>query len=223
MRRAYRRPVTDDDLQGPLEFYRKARAEGGFRRGHRDGAERGPGESASSCSASNAIPPASRRRPPIASAIWNWPPGCRSSCGAAFPTTSCSTLAERGELRQPEVLEQQVRRMLADARSRVAGHQLRRQWLLPAQPRVDHAGPAAVPRFRRQPAAGVPAGNGAVLREHPARGPQRARSARGRLHVPQRAAGEALRHSARVRQPLPPRRAGRRTASAAACCARAAS
>ena len=30
MRRAYRRPVTDADLQGPLEFYRKARAEGGF-------------------------------------------------------------------------------------------------------------------------------------------------------------------------------------------------
>ena len=33
-----------------------------------------------------------------------------------------------------------------------------------------------------------------------------------RLHVPQRAAREALRHPARLRQPLPPRRAGRRTA-----------
>ena len=30
MRRAYRRPVDGEDLQGPLEFYRKARAEGDF-------------------------------------------------------------------------------------------------------------------------------------------------------------------------------------------------
>ena len=40
------------------------------------------------------------------------------------------------------------------------------------------------------------AGDRAVLRERPARGPQRARSAARRLHVPQRAAGEALRHPA---------------------------
>src|SRR6476659_714726 len=30
MRRAYRRPVRDPDLQGPLDMYRKARADGGF-------------------------------------------------------------------------------------------------------------------------------------------------------------------------------------------------
>ena len=43
------------------------------------------------------------------------------------------------------------------------------------------------------------------------------------LHVPQRAARQALRHPERVRQPLPARRARTKTASAAACCARAAS
>ena len=38
-----------------------------------------------------------------------------------------------------------------------------------------------------------------------ARGPQRARSDQGRLHVSQRAAGQALRHPECLRQPLPPR------------------
>src|SRR6185295_5347176 len=32
-RRAYRRPVTDADVQGPLELYRQARADGGFEAG----------------------------------------------------------------------------------------------------------------------------------------------------------------------------------------------
>ena len=129
----------------------------------------------------------------------------------------------RDKLHEPAVLEQQVRRMLADARSQSAGDQLRRAVAAPAQPGLDHAGPAAVPGLRRQPPAGLPAGDGAVLREHPARGPQRARPAARELHVPQRTAGEALRHPARLRQPLPPRRRSTRTASAADCCVRAAS
>src|SRR6266545_3375688 len=33
MRRAYRRPVTDADIQGPFDLYRSARAEGGFEAG----------------------------------------------------------------------------------------------------------------------------------------------------------------------------------------------
>ncbi|HYV30982.1 MAG TPA: DUF1587 domain-containing protein, partial [Candidatus Binatia bacterium] len=33
MRRAYRRPVTSEDLEGPMAFYRKARAEQGFEAG----------------------------------------------------------------------------------------------------------------------------------------------------------------------------------------------
>ena len=42
-------------------------------------------------------------------------------------------------------------------------------------------------------------------------------------HVPERAAREALRHPARLRHALPPRRARARTASAAGCCGTAAS
>ena len=38
MRRAYRRPVTDDDLQRPFELYRTGAGRRRLRRGHRDGA-----------------------------------------------------------------------------------------------------------------------------------------------------------------------------------------
>ena len=38
MRRAYRRPVTDADLEEPLAFYREGARPRRLRRGHRDGA-----------------------------------------------------------------------------------------------------------------------------------------------------------------------------------------
>ena len=44
MRRAYRRPVTDADLHGPLELYRKRAGGRRLRGGHRNGPVRGPGE-----------------------------------------------------------------------------------------------------------------------------------------------------------------------------------
>ena len=69
--------------------------------------------------------------------------------------------------------------MLADPRSKALVDELRRPVAVPAQrPRRD-ARLAAVPRLRREPAAGVPAGDGAVLRDDRARGSQRARPAGG--------------------------------------------
>ena len=52
--------------------------------------------------------------------------------------------------------------------------------------------------------------NVAVRLEHLSRGPQPARSARGRLHVRQPASGRALRHPARLRIAVPARLADRR-------------
>ena len=43
---------------------------------------------------------ASRRTPPIASATWSWPRGCRSSCGAAFRTRNCSAWPIGGKLQR---------------------------------------------------------------------------------------------------------------------------
>ena len=65
----------------------------------------------------------------FASAIWNWRRGFRSSCGAAFPTTNCSTSRRAGKLKDPAVLEQQVRRMLADPRAESLVTNFAEQWL----------------------------------------------------------------------------------------------
>ena len=85
--------------------------------------------------------------------------------------------------------------------------QLRRPVAAAAEPAKLGARQGGVPGLRRQPPAVVPARDGAARRQHHARGPQRARAADRRLHVRRRAAGQALRHPGRLRQPLPPRRA----------------
>ena len=86
-RRAYRRPATAQDLEALMTFYEEGRRAGTFE----DGIElalrrllaspqflvRAEKEPAN-------LPPGK----PIASATWNWRLVCRSSCGAAFRTTS---------------------------------------------------------------------------------------------------------------------------------------
>ncbi len=108
------------------------------------------------------------------------------------------------------MLERQVRRMLADPQVEGAGRQLRGAVAVRAQSAKLPARHGDLPELRRQPPAGVPPRERAVLREHHARGSQRARSADGRLHVRQRAARAPLRHPEHLRQPLPPRHAARR-------------
>ena len=127
MRRAYRRPVTDADLQGPLALYRKARADGDFDAGI-EMALRGAGEPALPVPRRAGSRRQSAPGTPIASAISSSRRGCRSSCGAASRTTSCSTW-RAGKLHEPVVLERQVRRMLADARSEALVTNFAAQWL----------------------------------------------------------------------------------------------
>ena len=97
----------------------------------------------------------------------------------------------------PAVLEQQVRRMLADPRSRSAGDQLRRPVAAPAQPGLDHArtcacSPTSTTTCARPSARRPSCFFESVLRED--------RSVldllQRELHVPERAPGQALRHSA---------------------------
>src|SRR6185436_12727920 len=91
------------------------------------------------------------------------------------------------------------------ARDARAGRQLRGPVAEPApRPRGDRR-PGHLRRLRRQPAAGLPRGDEAVSRQHACRGSQRPRPAARQLHVRQRTAGEALRHSRDLRQSLPAR------------------
>ena len=103
--------------------------------------------------------------------------------------------------------------MLADPRADALVDNFAGQWLLLRQLDERRAGDEGV---RRQPALVVPARDRTAVRDDPPRGPQRRRSARCRLHVRRRAAGEALRHPEHPRQPLPARRAARRRAARAA-------
>ena len=156
-----------------------------------------------SFSASSATPPMPRPARSTASTISSWRRGSRSSSGAASPTTSCSTSPARASLKDRAVLQQQVRRMLDDPRSDALVSNFAGQWLYLRNLDVVEARSGRVPRIRRQPARGLPQRDRAVLREHPARGPQRPRPARRELHVPESAARRALRHPERLRLAVP--------------------
>ena len=211
-RRAYRREPTNDDIQTLVGFYRTARAQGDFDAGIRAGDRAGPASVRIFCSESRPIRP----MPPLelctTCPISSWRHGCRFFCGAAFPTTSCSTRPFAATLHEPAVLERQVRRMLADPRARTALVQnFFAEWLQTRNVVAAHAGSQSeVSLVRRQPARRVRQGDGAVSRRSAERGPQHRRSADVGSDVSQRAARAPLRHSGRLREPFPARHAHRR-------------
>ena len=127
LRRAYRRPITADDLIAPLEFYRKAKAEGGFDNGIEMALrallvnpqflfriEKDPANATSG--------PYRLSGPELASRLsfFLW---------STIPDDTLLDLAERGKLSDPAVIEQQVRRMLADPRSEALVTNFAAQWL----------------------------------------------------------------------------------------------
>jgi hypothetical protein len=128
MRRAYRRPVTDADLQGPFELYRTTRAEAGF--------EAGIEMALSAVLVSPqflfrveqdpiGIPPKTAYR------ISDLELASRLSffLWSSIPDDQLLDLAIAGRLHEPAVLEREVRRMLADSRSRALVINFASQWL----------------------------------------------------------------------------------------------
>jgi hypothetical protein len=128
IRRAYRRPVEDEDLETPLGLFREARADGNFDAGIEAALsavlvnprflfriERDPRDA----------------RPGTAYAIDDFELASRLSffLWSSIPDDELLDLAERGEVRRPEILGQQARRMLADERSRSLVVNFADQWL----------------------------------------------------------------------------------------------
>ncbi len=127
-RRAYRRPVTDADLEPLLALYREGRAEAGFEDGigralrlllvspefllriEREPAAAGPGRPYRISD----LELASR----LSFFLWS-----------SIPDGELLDLAERGQLRDPAVLERQVRRMVADDRFGRFVEDFAGQWL----------------------------------------------------------------------------------------------
>jgi hypothetical protein len=128
MRRAYRRPVADADLQKPMELYRQARADADFEAGIEMALsavlvnpqflfhiEQDPDDVAhETVYRISDIQLASR----LSFFIWS-----------SIPDDELLDLAVRGELSKPEILAQQVRRMLADERARSLASNFAGQWL----------------------------------------------------------------------------------------------
>ncbi len=149
--------------------------------------------------------------------------GCRSSSGAASPTTSCSRSAvdDRAARAGRRCASRCGACSPIRARTR-SSRTSRANGSICAISQTKGGAVEQFPELRRQPAAGLPHRDRDAVREHRSRGPQRARSADRRLHVRERAPRAPLRHPGRLRQPVPPR-ASRATTPGAACSARAAS
>ena len=127
-RRAYRRPVTNDDVDPLLEFYRDGRSRGGFDAGIQSAlerilvdpeflfrVERDPATAAPSTAFDlGALDLASR----LSFFLWS-----------SVPDEELLEAATAGNLSDPGELEVQVRRMLADVRSKSLVTNFASQWL----------------------------------------------------------------------------------------------
>ena len=113
---------------------------------------------------------------------------------SSIPDDQLLNLAAAGQLRQPGVLAAQVKRMMADERADALVSNFTGQWLQLRNLDQGRARLLMFPDFDDNIRQALPPRNRAALRAHRAREPQRARAAERRLHVRQRAAGQALRH-----------------------------
>jgi hypothetical protein len=128
MRRAYRRPVEKVDLEKPMAFFREARAEQGFEAGI---------ESALSAILVNPQflfrieqdPDGAKPNAPYRISDLDLASRLSFFLWSSIPDNELLDAAERGDLHKPAVLERQVRRMLADSRSRTLVSNFAGQWL----------------------------------------------------------------------------------------------
>jgi hypothetical protein len=127
MRRAYRRPVTAADLHGPLELYRKTRGEG---------FDAGIEMALSAVLVSPSFlfrvePDPVGVAPHTAYRISDLELASRLSffLWSSIPDDELLDAAAGGKLHEPAMLDRQVRRMLADARSRALVTNFASQWL----------------------------------------------------------------------------------------------
>ena len=128
MRRAYRRPITDGDLAGPMGFYREGRAETSF--------DAGIGQALSAVLMNPSFLFRVEQEPtdsPTGAVyqVTDLEFASRLSffLWSSIPDDELLDAAIRGELSQPAELERQTRRMLADPRSFNLASNFAGQWL----------------------------------------------------------------------------------------------
>ncbi len=145
-RRAYRRPVTESDVGTLLRFYQIGRSEGGFERGIQEAVtrllvspqflfriERDPVTvRADATYQIDDLELASR----LSFFLWS-----------SIPDDELLDIAARGALRDPGVLETQVRRMLADPRASALAKSFGGQWLFIRNLKAVDPDASAFPEF----------------------------------------------------------------------------
>jgi hypothetical protein len=127
-RRAYRRPVTDEDIETLLDFYSLGRREGTFDDGIGAALERilvGPEflfrtERDTAAVGPNTVHNISDLDLASRLSFFLW---------SSIPDDALLEAADSGRLKDPEQLEQQVARMLADPRSKALVNNFASQWL----------------------------------------------------------------------------------------------
>ncbi len=127
-RGAWRRPVTDADLDVPLELYRAGAAQGGFEAGI-ERAVRGILVSPRFLFRFEDQPPEAEPNTPYRISGLELASRLSFFLWSSVPDDELLDLAAAGELREPETLRRQVRRMLADPRSRALVDNFAGQWL----------------------------------------------------------------------------------------------
>ena len=148
-RRAYRRPVKDSDLESLLSFYQRGRnTKGGF--------DAGIESALQLILASPEFLFRFEPDPPDVAdgALYRVDDMALASRLSFFlwssvPDDQLLNLASQGKLKDPAILEQQVKRMLADPEVRGPGRQLRGAMAFPAQSEELGSQPRRVSRLRR--------------------------------------------------------------------------
>jgi mono/diheme cytochrome c family protein len=135
--RAYRRPVTDKDLAPPLRFFRDGDKAGGFETGVQQ-AIMAVLVSPSFLYRTTAVPKGVAEGASYPVSDIDLASRLSFFLWSSIPDDQLLTLAEQGRLHQPQVLETQVRRMLADPRSETLVTNFGFQWLhLQAMDTID--------------------------------------------------------------------------------------
>ncbi|MDA1092342.1 MAG: DUF1592 domain-containing protein [Acidobacteria bacterium] len=127
-RRAYRRPVTDADLEIPLSLYRDGSRTGGFEAGI-ELAVRGILVSPSFLFRFEAQPPSVPPETPYPISDVEFASRLSFFLWSSIPDDELLTVAVGGTLRRPDELARQVHRMLADPRSQALVDNFAGQWL----------------------------------------------------------------------------------------------
>jgi len=126
--RAFRRPVTEKDLAAPMSFFKESRAAGDFEAAIQGGLI---AIIASPKFLYRAEPPPPNLKPGTTYHLSDLELASRLSffLWSSIPDEPLQTLAEQGKLQDPKTFEQQVRRMLADPKSKTLVTNFGFEWL----------------------------------------------------------------------------------------------